>query len=262
MEVEEVVSSFRSDVKGEIFHLYCENKFLPLSISVPSLTCAPSGHYQHDFPYELVETCHFVLTLTLNGICRCKRAKKGAQYCFDAGHHLNPGDPRPNKVKRVAPAGPGTSSCDTCSYPFFEELIANNCFFHAVLRDVGGTPGSATKRPKVEGKTDSKGGDGCDEEPGSPTSQSGEREGGEEGEEVKESFEAGFDGRRPRRWERRLVPVTLIGGGELLVRRWVTDTARQVRRPPAPPRYPTAAPSAPPAPPRSPPALRRAVASR
>ena len=42
---------------------------------------------------------------------RCKRAKKGAQYCFEAGHHLRPGDPRPVKVKRPAPpAGAGGSS--------------------------------------------------------------------------------------------------------------------------------------------------------
>eukprot|EP00961_Rhodomonas_salina_P182202 2459696-Rhodomonas_salina.3 len=99
----------------------------------------------------------------------------------------------------------------------------------ASLFGVGGTPGPAAKRPKGggEGKGSEGKAEGGEEEPGSPTSQGGGKEGGEEGEEGKESFEAGFDGRRPRRWERRLVPVKLIGGEELMVYRWVTDTTRQ-----------------------------------
>ena len=116
---------------------------------------------------------------------RCKRAKKGAQYCFDAGHHLNPGDPRPAKARRVGvPVVPVPLS---------------------VLKQSKPTAGSSS--PGVEGGA-------------------GEGGGGEEAGDG--SADQGTS--RPRCWERRAVPVKLIGGEELTVYRWVTDTPRQLSR--------------------------------
>ncbi|KAJ1478026.1 hypothetical protein T484DRAFT_1818957 [Baffinella frigidus] len=126
---------------------------------------------------------------------RCKRAKKGGQYCFEAGHHLRPGDPRPLKLKRPPPP-----------------------------------PGGASTSPQIKKiKLSVPGGGGGSSTPGSMAGAEDSAAAGEEGEEGGEAPERRVvDQRRPRKWERRTVEVTLVGGEVLVVQRWVTEEERQL----------------------------------
>ena len=125
---------------------------------------------------------------------RCKRAKKGAQYCFESGHHngsvplfpvIEPPPPAKPKGKRASGAG------------------------------AGGTP--PAKKKSGEGK-------GVKESSAPPSDAQNVDDDGVDGDgddvPAKEEKEksAKFDtSRRSRKWEKRLMPVKMIGCEEILV---------------------------------------------
>uniref|UniRef100_A0A7S4PI88 Uncharacterized protein n=1 Tax=Guillardia theta TaxID=55529 RepID=A0A7S4PI88_GUITH len=143
---------------------------------------------------------------------RCKRAKKGAQYCFDAGHHLNPGDPRPVKAKRTQPPTSGNSTATpkkvklTASPPLTASAVQSMDIAEQALEP---------NQDLLEVSKTAGAGQGA----------LAENDEGENGEMSNATFDPK---KRPRHWARRAVPIQLIGGEEIHIMKWVTDTARKL----------------------------------
>ena len=135
---------------------------------------------------------------------RCKRAKKGALYCFDAGHHngsvpLFPViEPPPTKTKGKRSSGAGA----------------------------GGTP--PAKKKNAEGKGGGSAASKQQQDSAGATTQSSDAQNAEDGDgadvdgdenpkEEKEKISKFDTNRRSRKWERQLMPVKIIGGEEILM---------------------------------------------
>ena len=151
----------------------------------------------------------------------------------DAGHHLSPGDPRPCKARRVgvislpvtsvkksksetpdrpdaAPRAPVRQSLLLTHASFLCSIdkSENVCLLNMCIgKQAAASPGiqAAAPEPSIVG----------DGEEFQPMADADEDDGGS---------------KRPRSWERREVQVKLIGGEELTVWRWCTDTPRLLSR--------------------------------
>ena len=127
---------------------------------------------------------------------RCKRAKKGAQYCFDSGHHngsvplfpvIEPPPPTKPKGKRSSGAGAGGTP--------------------PAKKKHGEGKGAAAKEPAQTSEAhNAEDGDGAEGD--------GDDAPAKEEKEKTTKFDTN---RRARKWERRLMPVKLIGGEEILM---------------------------------------------
>jgi hypothetical protein len=134
---------------------------------------------------------------------RCKRAKKGAQYCFDAGHHngsvpLFPViEPPPTKTKGKRSSGAGVGSTPPSKKRNTEGKGASNAAAKQQQDSSGTAQTSDAQNPED--------GDGAEGD-------------GDEGPKEEKEKTTKFDtNRRSRKWERQLMPVKIIGGEEILM---------------------------------------------
>jgi hypothetical protein len=133
---------------------------------------------------------------------RCKRAKKGAQYCFDAGHHngsvpLFPViEPPPTKTKGKRSLGAGVGATPPAKKKNAEGKGAGSV---------------ATKQQQESGTTQSSDAQNAEDGDGA------DGDGDEVPKDEKEKISKFDTNRRSRKWERQLMPVKIIGGEEIFM---------------------------------------------
>ena len=135
---------------------------------------------------------------------RCKRAKKGALYCYEAGHHNG----------------------SVPLFPVIEQPPTKTKGKRASGAGVGGTP--PAKKKNVEGKGAGSAASKQQQDSASNTAQTSDAQNAEDGDgadgdgdevlkEEKEKISKFDTNRRSRKWERQLMPVKIIGGEEILM---------------------------------------------